>query len=206
MIHTMETVMRYRRLAVIIAVMSGTSSSANVQMSGMFSWTRLESVLMIYRQNPTEKHALLLYNALPDSPESERSADTTGFSKAVEDAWGTTGILKKHAYMEGRNALRVCFKLIIISDAAFTEDLNQILGNMIRRNPTMFLEELKTHRQVFGDNLSHWFQDYGPSFVDSPEQERSVETKRRIRALQSVKDSGLAAIRDEVIDAFKKGK
>jgi hypothetical protein len=92
--------------------------------------------------------------------------------------------------------------LYTISDAAFTEDLDIILTKLIKTNPRLFLQELKVHRQQFGDGLD--FQNYGDDFVDVTDEVRKKEADLHIRALQSVKDRTLIEIRDEMLEAYKK--
>jgi hypothetical protein len=80
-----------------------------------------------------------------------------------------------------------------------TEFLNIYLGQLIRRNPTMFLKLLKKHRNNISDiSLGGLLGNYGGEFVDKPEKMLN-ETEKRIIALKSVKNENLITLRDRCL-------
>jgi hypothetical protein len=120
-------------------------------------------------------------------------------------------VLERQVLKADRNAVKVAVRLWTIADGAFAEYLDSILGDLIRMDPKMFLEEIKEFP---------WPEDYPIDFMEwlsrgyvlcngrifngeSVSDERR-ELELRIKALETVKDVNLAGFRDECIEIIRK--
>lgn len=177
------------------------SASSQLNDSDSFNWDGLHKLLIQYHNRPNRSNTLKVYDYLSGYHTSNKRTDTLGLSKTFELAWAQTGILEQQVYSGKRYAVKLCFKMFTIADGAFAEDLDIILTKLIKINPKLFLQELIVHRNLFGSGLG--FQNYGQEFVDCSDLARQKETQKHIRALESVKDSSLIEIRNEMIKAYK---
>ena len=96
----------------------------------------------------------------------------------------------------------MAFRLYTISDGAFTEELDIILGVLINIDPKLFLLELKTHLHlVYLSGLTCNF-NYEENVAKSV-----IEADKRIKSLKSINDNELIETRDKCIkelNNFKK--
>ena len=190
-------------IGVICAVILGAASGA-ARPAHHFSWVELDSLWNKYYAYPSADNAGLLYQALPESTGEAWAGDTAGSSKTLNTIFeiAQLPILEKQVYSGDSNAVRVAFKMMTtLTGGDATEWLDQLLGNLIRINPALFLRELKSHRRYFSRGIDGWFQDAGLDYVDNV-RKQELELGLRSDALRSVRDPDLAAIRDEVIASF----
>lgn len=103
--------------------------------------------------------------------------------------------LQKRAEAGDRGEVRKLFGFYPRSDGAVTEDIDLILGNVARRHPRMFLEELKLSDAGRGKctNVGNTLE------LTDQTNEQIAELRARRKALQSVKDSRLRELRDDCI-------
>ncbi len=150
-----------------------------------------------YQKNPSDRNAELLYEALPEN--GHPKLDAAGRETVAEIA-DNLGILENQVLKEQRNSVKVAFRMFTISDGAFTEWLQIMLGNLITINPKMFLEELKVHRHLFRVLP---FYNLGPDYVDRLD-ERIDEYKLRIAALETVSADELTDVKRDCIGLLEK--
>ncbi len=150
-----------------------------------------------YQKNPSDRNAELLYEALPES--GHAGLDNTG-REIFGEIGDNLGTLEKQVLKGQRNSVKVAFRMFTISDGAFTEWLQIMLGKLITKNPEMFLEELKTHLHLCRELPIY---NLGPEFVDKLD-ERIDEYKLRINALETVSASDLADIKERCIELLEK--
>lgn len=152
----------------------------------------LRNAFIKYKENPTEINALAVYNVLPEK--GHVKLGNKG-SNIVDEIMADFPILENQVNQEKRNSVKLAFRLFTISDGFFTESLQILLGNLIQKNPEMFLQELKLHQ-----HLCHELPilNFGPKFVDKFD-EHSKEAERRIKALQTVNSPDLINLRDRCI-------
>ena len=111
--------------------------------------------------------------------------------------------IEKHIHAGDRNAVKAGFRLFNISDGWYSHRLDMALGDLIRINTKLFLEELKSHRNItFVIRRGPPVYPSGDEYVDNFEAQKS-EIKLRIKALESIKDKDLIEIRDECIKDLK---
>jgi hypothetical protein len=164
----------------------GSQSSSTGQGSCVAAWKA-------YLENPSPVRGERLYALLPRSIEQAQDVDSTCREMLYSKIWS----LQDRVNLQERIAVKIGFRMLSLSDGDFTESLDQILGSLIRRNPTMFLEELAIHRELV-IRLDGLLGDFGYAFVDQPIKERR-ELGRRIASLRSVRKKALRALRDECI-------
>lgn len=132
----------------------------------------------------------------------------------VEMAYGNLGKLEEKFQVGEPNAVDIGFRLIHISDGAFSEELFHALGEIVAWNPRLFLEKAAAHlgRKSLIDDpdyvLDHIILDL-VAWWEIPEDDDETRTKtraleekereRRIEALKTVTDKSLQAIRDRCL-------
>jgi len=113
-------------------------------------YTKVDTTLLrlrfrAYQKNPSDRNAELLYEALPERGHTK--LEDTG-REIIREIGDNLMTLEKQVLKGQRNSVKVAFRMFTISDGAFTEWLQIMLGKLITKNPEMFLEELKVHRQI----------------------------------------------------------
>lgn len=104
--------------------------------------------------------------------------------------------LQKSAESGDRRVVRKLFSFYPRSDGAVTEDIDTVLGNVARRYPRMFLEELKL------SNAGHGKCTTVGNTLELTDQTDAqlAELRARREALLSVTDSPLRKLRDDCIN------
>lgn len=153
-----------------------------------------------YVAHPNSESAQEVYSMLPDGTDREIRLQVEVrplISKSLN-------VLESQIYSGERNSLKVAFRLFTIADTALEEELAKILGNSIRFNTRLFLQELNNHR-----NLVPYLSLIVCSFRLSQEGNVSgqqLEKKTRLKALEYVDDDNLKEIIKECIKTLKKCK
>jgi hypothetical protein len=152
-----------------------------------------------YIANPTSDNALKVYSLLPDGKDSEIRLQVE-VRPLINNS---LSVLESQIFSEDRNALKVAFRLFTIADNELKEGVARIIGNLIRFNARLFLQELKNHYGLV--DLSFIVCSFQLSLVgDIPGQE--LEKKARIKALEYIEDADLSDLQKECIKALKKCK
>jgi len=169
-------------------------------------WGIIKEEFKVYSELPSAKNAKKLLSILP----IEFNIATTDFEQ-----WKSTinyiyhdkpfGILDNMVRKGDRLALRITYYTLIIAmrAAALSEDLCSVLGNSVRINPLVFLEETQsfesTHNQFIAQ--SNLIGNILIGNID-PELREDVikkEIRLRIEALKTVKRLDLLELRDACI-------
>jgi len=163
-------------------------------------WMEIDEAFQNYTSNPTQDNYIIVYELLPNSrPRNDIPTDKISnsiFSNAIK--------LEEMIVSENRDAIRIGFKLFTIADGHFAESLDWTLGKLINKNPKLFLQELKKHRQFLYD-IGDLVGNYGHDFVDKPEL-TLAETENRIMSLKKIDDSELINTRDECLKKLQDHK
>jgi hypothetical protein len=173
---------------------------SQTQPDSVQEWNKLGAAWQKFISNPIESNGLRVYSLLPNENYGIVEPDSA-FHNTWESIYDNLYKLESLVQKQNRIAVKVSFKLYSISDADFTETLDQILGRLIRTNPKLFLEELKLHRELVG-NLSGILGNLGEKFVDEEDLSKK-EIIKRIQSLEKVKSKSLIGIRDECIIELK---
>ena len=165
-------------------------------------WARLEAAVRQYMLSPSDRSAAVVRGLLPQGGRArfgvpEERAASEEFYQALEHSLPTIGRL-----IEGRNreAVRLAFDLRSACDGALLEDLDAVLTRLVRVDPTLFLSEVRAHGGKAAIDVAAFT---GAAFVDQ-EEAKCAELNQRIRALESVHDDSLAALRDLAIEKIRK--
>jgi hypothetical protein len=107
-------------------------------------------------------------------------------------------ILERQVISGDVESVRLAFRLFSITDSAYTEELDILLGKLIRINPNLFLRELVANQDLIG-TLDGLLGNIGEEYVDRPKAQ-CLENRLRLKALQSVTDLTLRRKRDECVN------
>ena len=180
-------------LAILPLFLEAQESGSNAT-----SWNDVAHAWSTYIQDPTAANGEALFSLLPDHKNPPTHYDSASYFSIYHHL----GSLEKLVVQQDRLAVRIAFRMLNICDASFCETLDQILGKLIQRNPTMFLEELYVHADKGHFGLGGLLCNLGDQFVDRT-QESNAEFRLRIAALQKVKVDTLTPIRDLCISRLK---
>jgi len=184
-------------LGAAVFLLSGQEREAKID------WERIKEAGEAYFACPSSENALKLYLSLPEEDIGNRRSEGSKVRRFISDD-KNLNILEKRIHESDRNAVKAAFRLFNISDGWFSHRLDWALGDLIRINTKLFLEELKNHRNItFVIRRGPPVYPVGDEYVDRFEARKS-ETKLRIKALESIKDKDLTEIRDECIENLKK--
>ncbi len=185
-------------LGAAVFLLSGQEREAKID------WERIKEAGEAYFACPSSENALKLYLSLPEEDIGKRRSEGIKL-KVIEFISDdkNLNILEKRIHESDRNAVKAAFRLFNISDGWFAHRLNKALGDLIRINTKLFLEELKNHRNIaFVIRRGPPVYPVGDEYVDCDEARKS-EIKLRIKAFESIEDKDLIEIRDECIKRLK---
>ena len=164
------------------------------------NWQKLYVAWQGYINYPSADNAKRVYQLLPNEKYTNRTNTNETRRKCIDNIYENINMLETQVISNDRAAVRLAFKLLTISDAAFTESLTSMLGEVISINPKMFLEELKKHNHLI-NRLSSVLGNTSDVYVDRLEA-YLYEIQERIRAFDTVTDSELSDIRDQCINVL----
>lgn len=196
---------------VVIEALKGAAEG--IQAQKVF-WETAYKAAEAYFLDPSPENGETLYRSLPD-----RRLPGLDFKGLVRLShlfydYHLSDLMKKAAAGDPY-ALDIGFRLINISDGAFGEDLVYGLGTVIPGHPRLFLEKLlanqgKTEPPILEllDGILHpvgWWEmpKNDPDYIKYREL-RNAKLDIRIKALETVRDPHLEAIRDRCISILKK--
>jgi len=162
------------------------------------SWDNSLKTAKAYFNYPSTENALRFYNNLPAfNVEVAEIKDTKNFLDLIHYLDENLPILSREMNISDRNAMKVAFRLMNISDGTLAESLDAALGDLIRINPRMFLEELLScPNREYIKEIGYPVTSGGLYYVGQWPQVEKYELEMRLKALETVKDSGLLGIRD----------
>ena len=163
-------------------------------------WPAVIASLRLYENYPSAENALKVDRLLPfkqiaydHSPSEE---------EGIKELENIFPMLARQIRAQDRTSIRLAFHLYMLTDGALSETLDMTLGELIRINPRLFLEELKTSAK-FITSLGHLVGNIGTEYVDHPEAQ-CLERKSRIQALKSVNELPLNKLKGQCIDSLEK--
>jgi hypothetical protein len=139
---------RQRRITLLLSglllaiVLVGNQLGAQVAID----WPGLEAAWKAYNENPVGDNAQKIVNLLPNNVKITAIKD--GYL-VINMIFDQLGVLEEAIYSGEPNAVKIGFRLYTISYGPFEAALNKIIGNLIRFNPAIFLEELSNQRTLF---------------------------------------------------------
>jgi len=176
-------------------------------------WNKIMKAAEVYSADPSAENTLHLLNALPQGqvPESSRGDE---FSKVFHYFDGNVlAKLNRQVLEADRTAVKTWIRLYAIADGAFTEWLNDGMGDLIRVDPQLFLEELSYYPGLDLEQYidvgymvcnGHRLFDLTTSETYEASKEAIKELELRIKALEKVKDTNLRQLRDVCIKRIRR--
>lgn len=175
-------------------------------------WENIKKAAGNYSSSPTPENAAELASILPR--ERVPVYAVSAFHKLLYylyDQSDFLSILEKQILEAEPRAADVGFLLINLSDGAFAEALVKILGNLIDKDPRLFLQKLLeyhglTEPDLFEllDSILHpvgWWE--APDDHDEYKKLLNTRIDQRIKLLQGAIDTNLRTMRDTCIQKLK---
>jgi hypothetical protein len=177
--------------------------------TGATDWDKIMNTAQTYFATPTSENAHEFYAALP-TKKGDWGTLKGDRKKAESFIWDNLDVLDKKVLKPYRNAVKIAVGLFPISDGIYGEWLNNMLGDLIRVDPKMFLEETGGRLAELRKRGS-WNDGYilcNGTILDgestASNETKLKELKLRIVALKTVKDESLAGLRDECIKIIER--
>jgi hypothetical protein len=164
-------------------------------------WKQFSASLRAYFKYPTPKNAKNAYQYLPASGHV-RMKGLEIEREALEIFYTNSRILQRQVLSGDAESVRLAFRLFSITDSAYTEELDVLLGKLIRINPKLFLRELVANQDLIV-TLESLLGNEGDEYVDRPKAQ-CLEKRLRLKALQSVTDPSLRRKRDECVTELER--
>jgi hypothetical protein len=180
--------------ALSVAKSSIESSSVN--------WTALSKTFQAYVEYPSAANASSVIKLLPKSEKVKYTGSNTE-NEAIEVIYQGMPMLQRQVEARDRQATRLAFRLMTITDGASSEALDIMLGKLIRIDPKLFLEELRKSNYIkIGQyRFDGLVGNEGEEFVDK-ELAQCLEQRLRIESLSKIKDNNLLPLRDICISTL----
>lgn len=179
---------------------------SNMQKEGqIINWISTLKTAEDYFSYPSTENALQFYNNLPVFLLGhEEIKDRENFLKLIDCLDKNIPILSREMDISDRNAVKLAFRLRNISDGSLSESLDAALGDSIRINPKLFLEELlSSPNREYLEKIGYPVTSGGLYYVGQWPQVERYELEMRLKALNQVKDPDLLGIRDICITMIK---
>jgi len=192
----MPTVMRF--LAICLLLLSASMASAQSPASRTVEWSAMEEAWKAFSADPSGDNANKAYVLLPAFGSVTNVQEGLLVLNLIAEGIGT---LESQVFNSERNAVRLAFRLLLIPDARLVEASNRMLGNLIRFNALLFLEELTNHRDLVPD-LAVILGSFRRELADDkPSQD--LEKKLRLKSLEAVAVKQLKSLQGECIRILK---
>ena len=193
----------------VVAALKGVPAQIEEQKA---LWGRVLRDAEAYFLTPSPENAERFFLALP-----EARLPTIAFEQehlvinAVFDE-GKFSILEKRISEGEPNAVDVAFRLNNISDGIFSEELSYDIGEILPKNPRLFLQKVEAHWSHLSpdefkgrlESVLHpvfWWEIPDDDDGDQTKYQALFKKNRelRIQALKSIKDEELINIRDRCL-------
>ena len=171
------------------------------------NWESVEIAARTYFDYPSTENARLFYLNLPEQPQWANigNNDLDRFKRIIDFVFANLEVLARQASVGDRDAVRLGFRLYNLTGSSFnTLLLDSVMADLIRSQPQLFLEELKSSPNA------QEIKTLGYPLLDAPlgfEVKRRMayryELEMRIKALESVTDSAVVDLRDACIKVIR---
>lgn len=167
-------------------------------MASQPNWQEIARRFDAYAKHPTDENARSTIAVLPDAQVSFTGSAEESRANRIIYAEQPMTVLERQVLMRNQASVELAFRLMPIADGAFAEDLDIILGKLIRIDPVLFLTELQKAKGAESVGL---VVNLGDSYVD--EMKRTcTEWHLRRQSLQTVHAQGLDAVKKRAIAAI----
>jgi hypothetical protein len=162
-------------------------------------WDKIRQHFETLYQCPCSENAKTLMNSIPKGRISKKSGDYSGMVEFIMDKYS---LLETEVLAGNRYAAEVLFRLLSVSDGAFTSDILATIGLLIRINPKLFLDMVINYRE--SPFLKERLPVYGIGleYVDN-KTARRYEYEMRIKSLESIDGDEYAETIDSCVRVLK---
>lgn len=175
------------------------------------NWDEVKRALVAYESCPSEDSARCLLATIPEKP----AVYQLGNCEATAMAFLNSVLFEKAVISGDKLLAEIAFKLLgYIGGGAIDEELRIMLGRFLTREPATFLELLKKYIHLFPSerdypiNMTEILEIVPDITSEDDGRRQKKESVRlyteRIKALESVRESGLIELRDACIRMIKK--
>lgn len=175
------------------------SNAQNYLIKAYYDSDKLSSEWDNYIVNPSGENALKVYNLLPEKGHVGKEDSSLELEQRM---YNNLKILETQILRGNKNNIKLAFKLKTISDGAFTEWLQQMLGQTINLYPKLFLTELKEHNHLF-ENFDSLVGNFGEEYADNLEKQKT-EIKKRIESLKTINIPQLSKVKNKCLESLEK--
>lgn len=170
--------------------------------SPSINWSALSKTFQAYVEYPSATNASKVTKLLPES-EHVKYTGSKIENEAIEVIYQGLPMLQRQVEAREKQAARLAFRLMTITDGASSEALDIMLGKLIRIDPKLFLEELRKSNYIkIGQyRFDGLVGNEGDEFVDK-EQAQCLEQRLRIESLSKIKENILLPLRDICISTL----
>ena len=191
-----------KKILFTLVLTLGILYSANAQnylIKASYDSEKLNTAWNNYIQNPLGENALKVYNLLPKKGQVRKEDADLNLQNKI---YNNLKIVETQILYGDKNNIKLAFRLFTISDGAFSEWLQEMLGESINHNPKIFLTELKEHSHLF-ENFDSLVGNFSEEFADNLGKQ-ITETKKRIESLKTIKDSELSTVKNRSLESLGK--
>jgi hypothetical protein len=168
-------------------------------------WCKIRTSFKAFVDDPSPANGRIFVDALPKRP--SRNPNEIEFKERLKTLDLIVNPIGHSAFRKitidgNRYAFEAVFRLLNISDAAYSEMLLSLLGEIVRIHPRKFLDVLYEYRDMeafVADGFPVTWTKYDPR---SKEEEN--ELRMRIEALDSVSDEKYREVRDICVSEIQK--
>lgn len=175
------------------------SNAQNYLIKAYYDSDKLSAEWGNYTENPSSENALKVYNLLPKKGHVRKEDSNIELNNLIYE---NLNIISNQILQGDKNNVKLAFRLFTISDGAFSEELQIMLGQLVKINPELFLTELKEHFHLI-DRLGSLVCNYGSEFVDNRTKQKA-ETDERIIKLKTIEKTELIKTRDKCLTELSK--
>lgn len=184
-----------------VLFLSSLVSASPLKSDPIVNWSRLSRAFQEYVKNPSPEKAEDAIKLLPISGHVKYTGSNAE-QEAIETIYSKFQVLERQIKARQKESVRLAFRLMSISDGTMSEDLDIMLGKLIRMDPRLFLQELQ-RQDTSEDAIEGLLANLGEDLVDDQKKD-CAELKKRNKALQSVKDQTLLVTRDRCLSVLKR--
>jgi hypothetical protein len=200
----------FSRLALSVGMIVGAMSILGYGFRGQeqnIDWERMEIAARTYINYPLTENARLFYQSLSVYLPAGKAGeiDRERWERVANFIFDNLEVLARQIWAGDRDAVRVGFRLYSFFGGYYTMRLDAMMADLIRFQPQLFLEELKSSPNAqllksLGFPLCESDIDFGRG---DREMALRHELEMRIKALESVTDSALTDLRDTCIKEIR---
>ncbi len=160
------------------------------------NWAEIARRVEAYANDPSPGNAKSAIAVLPKEQVSFSGSPEESDANQKIYAEKPMAVLEQQVLKRDKMSVEMAFRLLNIADGAFAEDLDIILGKLVRVDPVLFLSELQRANST---GLAEVVLNVG----DVDEMERTCsEWRLRKEALQTVQAPNLQVIKQRAIRAI----